>query len=185
MIELLVGKNEINIMHKRFPFVINAIHYESGRNIIDMSKPYIIARGNYIKDFNDISDWSMEKAISNIDNEENTIVFDTVNIDRALTQSDKEALKNFKDFFKLEETEEVKEDILPGKVYKQILMFNELITLLKDTDKAKSMLPVEIRHIIFFVKQDTEEDFILSMEAQLIGTYQVPNGNIFNSYKIY
>ena len=44
------------------------------------------------------------------------------------------------------------EDILPGKVYKQILMLKELITLLKDTDKAKSILPVDVRHIIFFVK---------------------------------
>ena len=177
MLELSISKPEYKSTSKRHAFDVRVI----SNDVVDMTKQSVVTSGYLIRKNDIVPDWSTSQVIKtlNISNKDG-IIFNSVNIQRELNEAElksKEAIMQFLDLHKEENTST---DI--SLVYKQIMLFIDALNILKDKQKVLNLLPINIDNIAFIVNKDTEEDFILSKEAEYIHTVTSINSNEFSIY---
>lgn len=184
MLELSISKNEILAKVNR-AFDIRVDYYDTNNGVINMNDAHNILRGYYMKDISQAPDFSTDSVINELAKNSRLdlpiIIFNSVNIDRELTEVEEYSREALQNFFK---TEINKCEISVSNIYKQVVIFSNAVKLLKNTDKVKGMLPVNFKTIAFIVMDDTEEDFILKQEANFISSVVAPNNNKFNIYKL-
>lgn len=183
MIELTIGKNDFTSKSNAFPFEVRANSYNTRGNVTDMTKVDFVARGEYLRENDKPASCETSHIIEELKKTGNykapIIVFSSINIDRELSEVEKRSRDAIAQFCG---TSLKDKELSLSNVYKQIENFKNTLELLKDKQKVNSMLPVPVEQIAFFVKEDTEEDFILDNEAEIIGREVAPNGNSFSIY---
>lgn len=183
MIELTIGKNDFTSKSNAFPFEVRANSYNTRGNVTDMTKVDFVARGGYLRENDKPASYETREVIEVLKStgkyKAPTVVFSSINIERELTEVEKNSRNAIAQFcgtsFKDKETS-------ISNIYKQIENFKETLKILKDKEKVNNMLPVTVEQIAFIVMDNTEEEFILNQEAELIYHDEAPNGNNFNIY---
>lgn len=189
MFELTIGKDDFISRSKDRAFTISMNYYEQRRALVDMSSRTTIIKGSYITNFSQSPHVGIAETLNALNVKYAVyypiIVFDNVYIYRELTQVEKDSKKAIEMFANGVSADDIDYSSSIGMIYSQIITFKRAVELLKDKNKVNAMLPVDVKSIAFIQMQNTEGDFVLSKEAQLVDVYCANNGNMFNIYKLW
>lgn len=185
MFELTIGKSEY-WSNRNIAFDVDVMYYKSKNGITDMRVPTRACSGYYVTDKSKEIDCGVSQVLSSLNKDNKLIkpiiVFDKTHITRELTQTEKSSREALEKFL----NQDIKHpELKVGKTYEEVVRFKEAVNLIKDKEKVNGMLPVPVESIAFIEMENTEGDFILSQEAELIDTWQAFNGNMFNIYKLW
>lgn len=186
MLEIVIGKCDYMAKMVNIAFNVDVVYYPTENGITDMRVPKRVCSGVYLTDNIKEPDISSSQTLSSLDVagelEKPIIVFNSIHIVRELTEKEKYTRSALEQFLKTEiEHPEVK----IGQTYEEVVRFKTAVDLLKDKEVVSKLLPVPVESIAFIELMDTEGDFILSKEANLIDTWTAINGNTFNIYKLW
>lgn len=189
MFELSMSKDEVYGNAKRGVFQVRLIDYGMiGTKLFDMCKASNVTRGVYIKESDIAPDIGIDKVLEALNQDAQCInypivIFDNIYIDREMTKTERDGKCAIEKFCNTDSTDDEFELRL-DTLYRQVITFYRGIKLLKNKELVREMLPVDVNSIAFIEMQDTEGDFILSHNAELVDT-AVIGDNVFNIYKLW
>lgn len=185
MFEVTMGKTEY-LSASNLAFNVDVISYKSKNGVTDMRTPSRICGGYYINNILREPSVGVAQTLKYLSDagklKKPIVIFDQIHIVRELNNIEKKNREALERALK-QNLSEIEAQI--GDVFEQVLNFKEAIGLIKDKNKFKGMLPLEVESVAFIEMCDTEGDYILSQEAELIGTWEAINKNKFNIYRLW
>lgn len=185
MIELLIGNYGYRTNAEK-AYKVEVLNYDSREGFTDLTKLHRTCSGTYVSTYCKAIDIGSSLVYNEFINrrliDESIIIFDSINIKRDLTIEEKESNQAIEDYLGIEID---KAEAKIGDTYNEIERFKEAISVLKNKETVNSLIPVKVDNIAFIVKDNTEEDFILSREFDFVDVLNPREDITLNIYKLW